>query len=153
ASAQRVVQALADRAKEDPRVAWWESPSGTSFTEARDKMADLETTALAVYALIRSARHGALVNKALTYLIRNKDANGTWQTTQAPLLSLKALIAATGASLEDTRGTVTVVLNGQEAQKIAIGPDNSDVLQQVDLGPAAKPGANRVELRVDGRVS
>jgi uncharacterized protein YfaS (alpha-2-macroglobulin family) len=153
ATAQRVVQALVDRAKEDDKVASWDSPSGTSFTEARDRMADIETTALAAYAVIRSARHGALVNKALTYLIRNKDGNGTWQTTQATILALRALIAATGASLEDNRGTVTVLMNGKEAQKIEITPDNSDVLQQVDLGDAATAGANRVELRVEGRLS
>ena len=62
--------------------------------------------------MVRSASHGALANKALTYLIRNKDSYGTWQSTQATILALKSLIASLGSSLEDNRGTVTVLLNG-----------------------------------------
>src|SRR5207237_5951137 len=140
ADARRVVQALVDKAHEDEKAAWWDSPSMTTFTEARDKGADLETTALAAYAVVRSASHGALANKALTYLIRNKDSYGTWQSTQATILALKSLIASLGASLEDNRGTVTVLLNGKESRKIAITPDNSDVLQQIDCGHATQAG-------------
>src|SRR5438067_3380409 len=153
ADARRVVQALVDKAHEDDKAAWWDSPSMTTFTEARDKAADLETTALAAYAVVRSGSHGALANKALTYLIRNKDSYGTWQSTQATILSLKALIASLGASLEDNQGTITVLLNGKEARKIAITPDNSDVLQQIDFGPETRAGENKVELKVEGKVS
>src|SRR5947208_1028073 len=153
ADARRVVQALVDKAREDDEAAWWDSPSMTTFTEARDKAADLETTALATHAVVRSGSHGALANKALTYLIRNKDSYGTWQSTQATILSLKALIASLGASTEDNRGTVTVLLNGKEARKIAITPDNSDVLQQIDFGTETQSGENKIEMKVDGKVS
>jgi uncharacterized protein YfaS (alpha-2-macroglobulin family) len=153
ATAQGVVQSLAQKAHEDAKTAWWSSPGQTVFTGARNDTGDLETTTIALYALLRSGSHGALANKALTYLIQKKDANGNWYSTQPTIMALKSLIASLGASLEDNRGTVTVLLNGKEAQKIAITPDNSDVMQQLDLEPQTQAGENHVELRVDGQVS
>ena len=49
----------------------------------------------------------------------------------------------------DNEGT----LGCKEARKIAITPDNSDVLQQIDFGPEAQAGENKVELKVDGKVA
>jgi uncharacterized protein YfaS (alpha-2-macroglobulin family) len=153
AVARRVVQTLAEKAQEDEKSAWWSNQQATTFTIAQGKSADLETTGLAACALIRSRSHGALVTKALTYLIRSKDSFGTWSSTQATTLALKALIASMGASLEDNQGTVTVLINGKEAQKLSINAENSDVLQQVDLGEGTQPGVNQVELKVEGKLS
>ena len=36
---------------------------------------------------------------------------------------------------------------------LAITPDNSDVLQQIDFGPETQAGENKVEMQVDGKIS
>jgi uncharacterized protein YfaS (alpha-2-macroglobulin family) len=81
-AAGEAVDALAKLAVVEDKVGYWKS-AGPTFTSAQNGTADLETTALATYALVKSGRHVDLTNKAITYLIRSKDSFGTWQTTQA----------------------------------------------------------------------
>ncbi|MCX7969914.1 MAG: hypothetical protein N3B10_15680, partial [Armatimonadetes bacterium] len=76
----RIARKLAGMAKESDEIAFWESKSPTPFY-GRGRSGDLETTALATYALLRHGGYAPLVNKALTYLVRSKDEFGTWQTT------------------------------------------------------------------------
>jgi hypothetical protein len=149
---EKVLETLVGQVKEDEKAAWWVSQTQTA-TYSQGQTADIETTALTAYALLKHGRHGALINKALTYLIRQKDSFGTWHSTQATILALKALITSLTASVEDNRGTVTVLINGEEAGKVEITPDNSDVLQLIDLQEQTQEGDNRVALRVGGTIS
>ncbi|MBN1458750.1 MAG: hypothetical protein JXA57_04385, partial [Armatimonadetes bacterium] len=102
-----VLAALAKLATVEDDAAYWQAESPT-FTSAKDGSADLETTALATYALVKSGRYVELTNKAITYLIRSKDSFGTWQTTQATVWSLKALLLAMEKASEEIDGTATV---------------------------------------------
>src|SRR3569623_2955575 len=54
--------------------------------------ANIETTALAALALHAGKRHPETVRGALAWLVSQKDANGTWHSTQATVLALKALL-------------------------------------------------------------
>src|SRR5262245_44342846 len=65
----------------------------TSLTYARGDGVTVETTALAALAMAKTGQFTNSVNKALTYLIKAKEGNGTWGSTQATILSLKALLA------------------------------------------------------------
>ena len=53
----------------------------------------------------------------MTYLIKAKHANGTWGTTSATILSLKALLAGMAGS--NVKGTIpfTILVDGKEAAK------------------------------------
>ena len=61
--------------------------------------ASIETTALSALALIASKRHPEASRKALAWLVSKKDPRGTWYSTQATVLSLRALLAGTGQPL------------------------------------------------------
>ena len=90
---RQVLDRLAEMAVIEGESAYWEG-GVSSFMGATGDVVSIETTALVAYAFIKADVHPDLVNKALTYLVRNKDSFGTWQTTQATILSLKALLAS-----------------------------------------------------------
>lgn len=146
----RIAQRLASMAKESNEEAYWESKSPTPFY-GRGQSGDLETTALATYGLIRHGGYATLVNKALTYLVRRKDAFGTWQTTQATIWSLKAFLAAMEKGTSEINGTLAVRVNGEEVAKWHITPENADIVRMVDASRLLRKGGNEIELAFSGK--
>jgi hypothetical protein len=126
---------------------------GMSLTYAQGDGVTVETTALAAIAMIKTGAFTNQANQALTYLIKAKAGNGTWGSTQATILALKALIAGMGAT--PVKGTThfTVSVNGKEAARGKVDEDNADVMQTFDLKGFAATGANRVEIAVDGETN
>ena len=147
-----VLAALAKLAVVDEKVAFWKSQSPT-FTSAQNGAADLETTALAGYALVKSGRYVDLTNKVITYLIRSKDSFGTWQTTQATVWSLKTLLLALKRAAQDVNATVTVEVNGKKAGTFHITEADYDVVRQVDARELIREGRNDVRIVLDGKGS
>lgn len=151
-STRRALDRLNEMRQEEGTACYWDSDQ-MSITYSKGKNASLETTALIAYAMIKGKAHSPTVMKALTYLIQHKDAYGTWNSTQATILALKALIEGTGRSLGDDKGgKVQIAVNGEEAAEITITPETSDVLQQVDVTPFAHVGDNQVSLKVQGDI-
>jgi len=147
-----VLAALAKLATVEGPVAYWKTDAPT-FTYAEKGSADLETTALAAYALVKSGRYADLTNKAITYLIRGKDSFGTWQTTQATVWALKTLLLSMRQAAQEMDGTVTVTVNGKEAASFRITPADYDVVRQVDARSLVQPGQNDVSITLKGKGS
>ncbi|MFB3882196.1 MAG: MG2 domain-containing protein [Armatimonadota bacterium] len=147
-----VLAALAKLATVEGPIAYWKTDTPT-FTSAKDGSADLETTALAAYALVKSGRYVDLTNKAITYLIRGKDSFGTWQTTQATVWALKTLLLSMRQAAQEVNGTVTVTVNGKEAASFRITPEDYDVVRQVDARSLVHAGANDVSITLKGKGS
>ena len=145
----RTAESLIALAKTNEKAAWWQSDTKT-FTGATNEGADLETTGLAAYGLVKWGRNSGFTNKALTYLVQSKDSYGTWQSTQGTVWALKALLLASKGGVGGGKGTITVVANGEKAATIAITPDDSDVMRQIDLKTQMRPGANSIELEYSG---
>jgi len=147
------INTLAARATEGPKTAFWKQ-EGETPTSARNDSADLETTALAAQALLKSGQKGGLAKKALDYLTEKKDAFGNWQTTQATILSLKAfLLSFTKGTNADTAGTVEVSVDGKPVDRVQITKDNNDLLHMVDLKAYTHEGGHRVSLSFSGKGS
>jgi uncharacterized protein YfaS (alpha-2-macroglobulin family) len=147
------ISALAARATEGPKTAYWKQ-EGETPTSARNDSADLETTALAAQALLKSGQKSGLAKKALDYLTEKKDAFGNWQTTQATILSLKAfLLSFTKGTNSETAGTVEVSVDGKAVERVQITKDNNDLLHMVDLKAYTHGGAHRVGLSFAGKGS
>lgn len=115
--------------------------------------ADIETTALAALALMKTGRYADVVNDALTFLIKHKDPHGTWGSTQATIFALKALIGSLEGTAPEIDADVTVLINGQEAGRFRITPEDSDVLRQVDCKKWVREGDNEIEIRFRGKGS
>ena len=152
---EKVLDDLVSQAVEDDGAVYWQS-GVESFMGAKSQMGSIETTAMAAYALLKADAHPDVANKALTYLVRNKDSFGTWSTTQATILSLKALIESAKAGEPTEQVTVRVSLNGEEADPIQITPENFDVVQLVTFTDNTATGSfidKPVETSVSGTES
>ncbi len=148
------VRKLAKLRKELPEWKAVNFPAkGMSLTYAHGDGATVETTALAALAMIRTGEFTNDANQALTYLIKAKAGNGTWGSTQATILALKALIAGMSASPVKGVTHFTISVNGKEAARGQVDPENADVLQTFDFKRLVKPGANEVEIAVDGETN
>jgi hypothetical protein len=109
-------------ASTDGKQVWWQQTAGsqTAF-HGRGQAGNIETTALAALALLNSGQYAGTTRGALTWLVTQKDPHGTWHSTQATVLALKALLAGTGASLgggQERR--VEVTLDGETIHEFVI---------------------------------
>jgi alpha-2-macroglobulin-like protein len=136
-------------AKTSDKAAWWETDTQT-FTGAVKEGADLETTGLAAFGLVKWGRNAGLVNKVLTYLVQNKNSFGTWSSTQGTVWSMKSLLHASRNAVGGGKGKVVVMANGQKAAQFDITPEDSDVMRQVSLAEWVKPGQNAISLEYQG---
>lgn len=146
------LEKLADMATEEGSIAYWKSNVPTSFG-GKDTTGDLETTALAAYGFLKSGYNISLASKALTYLVRNKDAFGTWQSTQATVWSLKAFLLALEKSTSEVNAKITIMVNGKQASVFNITQTDSDVLRQIDLRKFVSKGGNNVKIKFEGKGS
>jgi len=150
--ALKVIEKLVDMKKDEGDMTYWEA-GVKSFCFSEGKTANLETTGMAAIALMEYGRFPNVVKGALNYIVRGKDPNGTWYSTQATVNCLKALVKSLGKGSESFEGSVTVTVNGKQAGTFKITRDDSDVLRQVDAKTLVKPGANIIEISFDGKGS
>ncbi len=148
--ARNALVELIRAAKLDKDSAYWNAEQ--TITYGRGTPAGIETTALATLALARGG-HGDMAEKGLMAITRAKDAYGGWHSTQATVLSLKALIAGASISSKPEDSTVTVKLNGQAVTLDRITSKNWETVQQVALSTHLKAGTNTLELVSDSGAS
>jgi hypothetical protein len=146
---RRAVNALLAARTEKDDLAWWDAEETAVY--ARGASAAVETTGLAVQALLKSGEGSSVAAKALRYIASKKDASGTWGTTQATIMVLRALLLSTEKGAADVLGTLEVTLNGRPAGSVKLTADNNDLLHQFVLPGVDAHGANQVELRFTGR--
>lgn len=123
--------------------------AGEGLCHARGEVADVESTALAAIALLRDGR-SPLIDKALTQITRSKDGAGTWHTTQATILCLKALLEAMkGPKAPERPVKLTLRVNGKEIPGAfrALEKGTHDLVQQAEI--PVVPGENLIELDSD----
>ncbi|MEI6914608.1 MAG: alpha-2-macroglobulin family protein, partial [Armatimonadota bacterium] len=145
-------QKLADMHKKDDKGIYW-TTDGNTAVSSTGASADVETTALAALALMKTGRYNDLVTGALTYLIKSKDPQGTWGSTQVTIFALKALISSMENRTSEVNAKVSVLVNGKEAGSFQLTPENSDVLRQVDCKNLIREGDNTIEIKFSGKGS
>ena len=122
-----------------------------SITRSGGEALTIETTALAVMALLQVEGHDAAVRSGVDWLNDNRGGFGQWGSTQATVLSLRAMTAYASAS-RATRGPGEVELrvNGVSAGRFAYEAGHRDAIAFEDLGSFFTSGANTIELVLDG---
>jgi len=148
---RRAMQMLLDARTEKDEQAWWTAEETGVYGGGAS--AAVETTGLAVQALLKWGEASTTASKALRYIAAKKDAAGTWGTTQATIMALRALLLSTEKGAADVRGAVEVSLDGKLVQKLVLTPENNDLLHQF-VFPAEAQGAqnaHRVALRFEGK--
>jgi hypothetical protein len=151
---QAVLDRLYEMRVSDGDAVYWQT-GAASFMGATGESGSLETTALAAITFMRADAHADAVSGALAYLIQGKDSWGTWQTTQATILSLKALLLSTEQAGQ-VKGPVTVrvSLNKEQTQEVVIDETNLDVVHLVTFDRGfSTSGVNRVQIEAEGASS
>ena len=146
---RQAMQMLLDARTEKGEQAWWSAEETAVY--ATGESASVETTGLAVQALLKWGQASGTARKALSYIAAKKDASGTWGSTQATIMALRALLLATEKGSADVRGTLEVMLNGKPVEKLELTPQNNDLLHQFVFRGIDPKAANTVEIRFDGK--
>jgi len=145
-----VLERLAGMAVMDGDKASWKSGVAT-FTGAEGQTGSIETTALAAYALLRADRFPDVANAALAALVAQKDSFGTWYSTQATVLTLKALLQSVRTGEGNLQAEVTIRLNGGQTRTVSLSPENFDVVQLVQFDDLLPGADNRISIQVEGQ--
>jgi A-macroglobulin TED domain/Alpha-2-macroglobulin family/A-macroglobulin receptor binding domain/MG2 domain/Carboxypeptidase regulatory-like domain/Alpha-2-macroglobulin bait region domain/Macroglobulin domain MG3 len=146
---RQAIQMLLDARTEKDEQAWWSSEETGVYSTGTS--ASVETTGLAVQALLKWGRAPGTTRKALAYITSKKDATGAWGSTQATIMALRALLLASENGTADLRGTVEIAVNGKTAEKLVLTPENNDLLHQFVFKEIESGGSNLVEIRYDGK--
>jgi uncharacterized protein YfaS (alpha-2-macroglobulin family) len=148
---RQVLGMLLDAHQEKGDQVWWTARETGVYSTGES--AAIETTGLAVQALLKAHQSPEIARKALAYITAKKDASGTWGTTQATIMALRALLMASEEGSSDVRGAVEIAINGSVQQKLELTPDNNDLFQQFVLSDIDRSKANDVSIRFSGTGS
>lgn len=146
---RQMMQLLLDAGTEKDEQIWWSSEETGVY--ATGTSASVETTGLAVQALLKWGRAAGTTRKALAYITAKKDATGAWGSTQATIMALRALLLASEKGTADLRGTVEMAVNGKTAEKLVLTPENNDLLHQFVFKEINGSASNVVEIRYQGK--
>jgi hypothetical protein len=145
---RRAMQALIDaRTQKDDQVFWTVEETSVYST---GQSAAIETTGLAAQALLKWGQANEIVRKSLNFITSRKDASGTWGTTQATIMALRALLLASQNSTSDVHGSVAIMLNGKPVETLKLSPENNDLLHQFVFKGIATRQPNSVQLKFEG---
>ena len=118
-----------------------------SMTHSKGKSLTIETTALAVLALLRSGGYGTEVTEAAAYLTGCKSQYG-FGNTQSTVLAMKALVAyAKNNPLNDTKGEVALFIDGQKVKTQTYSKGLNSAILFDDLAAYFTPGVHTVEVK------
>lgn len=115
-------------------------------TYGSGESAQLEVTALSLRAFMRAQDRADLIKPGLDWLVSRKDSLGNWQTTQATIQVLQALIGSLSAQAEAVAGKVSVSINGKLVADAVYGADDFDVVRFIDGSRALVPGKNTIRV-------
>jgi uncharacterized protein YfaS (alpha-2-macroglobulin family) len=146
-----VMEQLLDARKEQGDQAWWSAQETSMY--ATGVSASVETTGLAVQALLKSGGDSAVAAKALNYIVSKKDSTGTWGSTQATIMALRSLLLSEENGGATANGTVEVLLNGTPVDHLMLNTENNDLLHQFVLPAAKLQVRNEVQVRFNGQGS
>lgn len=106
----------------------------------------IETTALAVLAMLQARVEGEPLQKALQVLVASKNEYG-YGSTQSTVLAMKALVNfAKKQNAGEPDGTLVVRVNGQQATELAFSKMDAKPLEINDLGKFFIQKNNQVEV-------
>ncbi|MEW6732950.1 MAG: alpha-2-macroglobulin family protein, partial [Acidobacteriota bacterium] len=151
AVATRAIGRLRALARYDRGFCYWESGEVTPFY-GWGLVGNIETTALAVQALIREGGEtDTLVQNGLLFLIRQKDRYGIWFSTQATVkvLDTLALIAKKEAitTMSASQNSTNIIVNGRRITTVLLpGQDQLTDPIVIDLSQHLSIGENQVEV-------
>ncbi len=140
------------------RLAGMQAQSGAftgashSITRSGGQNLLIETTSLAIMAMIKAGGHGAKVRAAIKWLNENRGGYGQWGATQATVMGLKALLYYVKASRKMQHpGKIIVKINGKEVEAFAFAAGRREPILFSELAGHFTAGKNKIEIVHKGR--
>jgi uncharacterized protein YfaS (alpha-2-macroglobulin family) len=122
-----------------------------SITRSGGNNLTIETTSLAVMAMIKAGGLDPEVRKSIDWMMKNRGGYGQWGATQATVLALKAFIRYVEATKKmQGPGSVIVQVNGKVVGKYDYEAGHKDPILIENLGPSFTAGKNTVKVLLDG---
>ncbi|MCC7383381.1 MAG: hypothetical protein IT384_16205 [Deltaproteobacteria bacterium] len=113
----------------------------------------IETTSLALIALMKAGGHEDQVRKGIQWIAANRGGFGEWGATQATVLALRAMTTYAKLSRRTPgSGTIVVKINGEEVGRRSYEAGHKDAIELTGLGRFLKANANEIELVHDGKA-
>ena len=123
------------------------SKAGMSITRSGGINLTIETTSLAVLALIDAGGHDTEVRRAVQWLSSNRSGFGQWGATQATVLALKAIIAYENTQRKtQLPGKISLRINGEAIEKGEVAYEAGRREAIVFTSTKLHAGSNKVEL-------
>jgi hypothetical protein len=140
-------KALAARlAKMQGKEGGW-SGANHSITRSGGESLEIETTSLALLALMKDGGYDPQVRAGIEWLNNHRGGFGQWGATQSTILSLKAMTRYASLSRKTRNaGSVTVLVNGKLWKEIAYAEGHQDALVVDGWEEVLQPGKNKVEI-------
>jgi alpha-2-macroglobulin-like protein len=125
-----------------------------SITRSGGDSLVVETTALAALALMAGGpEHTAAVRKAIEWMNGARSGGGRFGSTQATVLSLKAMAAYARASRRtEAAGAVSLAVNGKVVQRVRYEKGHQGAIE-LPIAEHLRPGKNVIELTVDSEAA
>jgi uncharacterized protein YfaS (alpha-2-macroglobulin family) len=137
----------AKKSSADGKLVWWDPPAGRTMFYGAGRSGSVETTSLAALAMLHAGRHPATARGALAWLVGQRDSGGTWYSTQATVLALKALLAGSGKPLSDGRPRhVEIRCDEKLVRDLVVPASQTDVVQQIDLSSLVSEGKHLLTI-------
>ncbi len=120
-----------------------------SITRSTDKALRVETTSLAIMAILQSDQlNGEALNKAVDFLTKARSGYGDFGNTQSTIMALKALTQfANYAKQTNEDGVLEMYVEGKLVAEKAYKAGERDAISITGLEKYLTSGKNKLELR------
>lgn len=139
---QDVLKKLANNVKVDGKSAYLTS-NVVDYYGSRSNVQTVQTVALTSMAFSKASYNNELNKSLVNYLIEKKDSRGTWYSTQATILALKAINTQNEKKNLENQ-TITVKVNSDE-KKIEI-KDNPIELYELTFENLSKENKLNIDI-------
>jgi uncharacterized protein YfaS (alpha-2-macroglobulin family) len=121
-----------------------------SITRSGGSNLHIETTSLAVLALLKAPGQLEAARRGIAWLQANRSGYGQWGATQATVLALKALIAFdTATRVAPSAGSVTLLVDGVAVGQRAYEAGRREPIVFDGFDERLSPGPHTVTLRAN----
>lgn len=101
-----------------------------SITYSQGRSLSIETTALAVMAMLKSGKNTAAMNTAVQFLVGSRSGSGVFSSTQGTVLALKALTQYARFSKRTKEdGTIVICVDGKKVAERAYKAGDKDAIE------------------------
>lgn len=119
-----------------------------SITRSGGSNLHIETTSLAILAMLKSGDHLEQARKGINWLQNNRSGFGQWGATQATVLALKAMIAYDNATrVAPKPGKVSLLVDGVVISEQSYEAGRRDAILFTDFDKVLAPGKHIITLK------